>query len=96
MHKKSAHQKNTEVTAGGIITAHGTAHGSHPESRRKVAWERKQVLEGKARQTSSGKVKSDLKRRPDGHIVTKAKSALAARQGHLAGYLGKISTIKRR
>lgn len=86
-------------TTGGHITKGGTAHGRPAEgrsrdeklreSRRKTAWERKQVWEGRATRTSTGMTKKDLVRKSDGHIASRAKSALAKKQSHLGAHLGK-------
>lgn len=86
-------------STGGHITSRGTAVGRPAEgrsreeklrdSRRKTAWERKQVWEGKATRTSSGMTKADLIRKPDGHIASRAKSVLAKKQKHLGTHLGK-------
>lgn len=87
------------VSSGGRITAGGTAHGrpvegrTHEEklrdSRRKTAWERKQVWDGAATRTSSGMTKKDLIKKPDGHIASRAKSKLAKKAKHLGAHLGK-------
>jgi hypothetical protein len=89
----------TPSTSGGNITKGGTAHGRPAEgrsreeklreSRRKTAWERKQVWEGRATRTSTGMTKKDLVRKSDGHIASRAKSALAKKQSHLGSHLGK-------
>ncbi len=86
-------------TPGGRISPRGTAYGRPVEGRstkdklrdgrRKTAWERKQVWEGKATRTSSGLTKKDLIRKPDGHIASRAKSKLAKRHRPLGAHLGK-------
>lgn len=78
------------TTTGGKITPGGTAHGSHPSSSRKVAWERRQVWEGKATKTSSGMKRHQLHKNPKtGKIVSKKKHMAAKAAKNLGAHLGK-------
>jgi hypothetical protein len=86
----SAATATATISTGGKITPGGTAHGSHPSSSRKVAWERRQVWEGKATKTSSGMTRSQLHKNPKtGKIVSKKKHLAAKAAKNLGAHLGK-------
>ena len=77
------------TSSGGRITPGGTAHGAHPVSTRKIAWERKQVWEGRAKKTSSGMTRSQLHKNPAGKIVSKKRHLAAKVNNPLGRHLGK-------